>query len=358
MKMAKPITAEHFRLQNNFEAVRQMLLDERFSDRLDKPLAFWVLPSDRRLPIAFLGRSVRDILSTPYEQLCSTPGIGYKKIDSLVKLLHRATLNEPPGAAALMEPAPTGEIAEPAAEATAPGGFDPAVVSEALWQQWREGVRQYRLGHEKLGRLAPSLQSLPTVIWHTPLSFYTAYSLAEIRELKTHGEKRVRAVLEVFYEVNKMLSRLPADSSLSVRLVPKFVVAVESWIASAIASKELPAIEEIREHLVAPLLDQLYVDAGSMLRTLVEGRLGINGEPLSVQQQSRQLGVTRARIYQLFEECASIMNVRWPEGRPRMTALAAHLSERQAPPAVQRLVATLRDLLYPPRLLAQTTNGE
>ena len=37
------------------------------------------------------------------------------------------------------------------------------------------------------------------VIWNTPLGAYTHFTLGEIRAMKTHGEKRVRAILEVFH---------------------------------------------------------------------------------------------------------------------------------------------------------------
>ena len=63
--------------------------------------------------------------------------------------------------------------------------FDPALVSEALWSQWRETVKSHNIGQEKLGRLAPTLQALPTVIWHKPLSDYVNYTVAEIRQLRT-----------------------------------------------------------------------------------------------------------------------------------------------------------------------------
>ena len=91
--MAKATSAEDYKLISSFEEVRKTLMDTRFSDRLEKPLAFWALPNDRRLPLAFLGRTLRDLLDTPFDELSSTPGIGQKKISSLVRLLHRA-INE------------------------------------------------------------------------------------------------------------------------------------------------------------------------------------------------------------------------------------------------------------------------
>src|SRR5215472_628317 len=96
MRMAKASTAEEFQLITSFEAVRKTLLADRFADRLEKPLAYWALPNDRRLPLAFLGRTIKDLLATPFEELSATPGIGQKKISPLVKLLSRATKDHPP----------------------------------------------------------------------------------------------------------------------------------------------------------------------------------------------------------------------------------------------------------------------
>ena len=56
-------------------------------------------------------------------------------------------------------------------------GFDATIVSEALWTNWCDTVHRFGLGPEKLGRLAPSLQALPTVIWHTRLEDYSDRSL-------------------------------------------------------------------------------------------------------------------------------------------------------------------------------------
>ena len=112
--------------------------------------------------------------------------------------------------------------------------FDPSIVSEALWTQWLETARRHEVGRELLGRLAPTLQALPTVIWQTPLEFYMQYSVSEIRQLKTHGEKRVRVVLEVFHIVHEMLADVNADKHLSIRLVPNFIEPLEDdaeWMA-------------------------------------------------------------------------------------------------------------------------------
>lgn len=347
MRMAKASSAEEFKLISSFEAVRKMLLDQRFSDRLEKPLAYWALPNDRRLPLAFLGRTLQDLLHTPFEQLSATPGIGQKKITSLVKLLHRATNDNPPTV-----PFGDDEPVVAKADVTADNGepeskFDPTIVSEALWAKWRETVRKNNVGQEMLGRLAPTLQQLPTVIWHTPLSKYLNYSVTEIRQLRTHGEKRVRAVLEIFHSLHEALSGAGQPEHLSLRLTPKFVPLVEEFVADVLAHPGIPTPEELREKLVQPLLKQLETDAGETVHKLAAGRLGLDGSPQSVRQQARRMGVTRARIYQLLDDCSKVFDVRWPEGKMQLDALAHKFATEQASPEKLQLFNAVRELFYP-----------
>jgi hypothetical protein len=166
--MSMTPSADDVKLATSFDSLRQQLLAENNPDRLGKPLAFWVLPNDRRLPLAFLGRTLRELLSVRFADLAATPGVGQKKMASLVMLLHRVATQTPADhpylAEAASEPVAAGEFEN---SATAP--FNAAGVSEMIWSQWQETVRQHGIGHEKLGRLAPSLQSLPTLIWEAPL---------------------------------------------------------------------------------------------------------------------------------------------------------------------------------------------
>ncbi len=345
MKVNKATSVEEYKIVSSFHTLRKTLLEEKFRDRLEKPLAYWALPNDRRLPLAFLGRTIKDLLDTPFEELSATPGIGQKKISSLVKLLSRATKDQPPAV-----PFGINELAEnkkPAHEAPQAGTFDPTVVSEALWSQWRETVEKHGVGREKLGRLAPTLQSLPTVIWHTRLDNYTHYTVAEIRQLKTHGEKRVRVVLEIFYIVHTILGNAGTADHLSVRLVPKFIDPLEDWFAKMMEGTGVASAEEIRAGLARPLLEQIKTDVGEPIYQLAAGRLGIEVPAESVRNQAKRLGVTRARVYQLLEDCAKVMDVRWPEGERQFAALLAKI-QAEAPDSDELcLLRATAELFYP-----------
>ncbi|MCA9262935.1 MAG: hypothetical protein KDA60_03765, partial [Planctomycetales bacterium] len=272
--MSQPNSAEEHKLVSSFESVRKVLSDEQFADRWDKPLAYWALPNDRRLPLAFLGRSVGDLLSTPFHELSATRGIGQKKISSLVKLLHRATHNEPPAVPyGIRELADEMDQKRAQLESHEGSGFDPSLVSEVLWVEWCDTVRRFHLEDATLGRLAPSLQMLPTVIWEKRLGEYVDQSLSEIRDMRTHGEKRVRVILEVFSAIHQLLSGSTADNHLSARLIPRFILPIESWLNGTRRGCEPPARLEVEQRVARPLLQQIRIDSGETVYQLARDRL-------------------------------------------------------------------------------------
>lgn len=341
--MAKPINAEDFKLLSGYEEVRKALLQEQFQDRMQKPLAYWALPNDRRLPLAFLGRTIGDLLATPFQELCATPGIGQKKINSLIQLLHRVAEEEAP-AAPFGLPSPNGS--PPKDDVFVDGKFDSTRVSEGHWAKWRETVEEHGLNGERIGRVARSLREVPTVIWNTPLDFYLYFDLAEMRELKTHGEKRVRVVLEVFHFIHQMLSGVDPDGHLSIRLTPRIIARIETWIQQTLRQDGVPNFDEMKHSLAEPILVQIDVDTGPTVVELARGRMGLDGPPQTVRLQSRRMGVTRARVYQLLEDCSKLFEVRWPCGRlwlDRLTNLLhGRLDDRSA-----HLLRSICELLYP-----------
>jgi hypothetical protein len=342
--MAKTSSAADVKLATSYDSLRSTLLTPQYAARLNRPLAFWALPSDRRLPTAFLGRTLSDLLKQEFDQLATTAGIGRKKLETFIKLLVRATKEDAAGAE--LENLPGAEE-KPADGRDEAGKFDPSRVSEMVWSRWQNTVRRHGVGGEKLGRLTPSLQSLPSVVWNTPLSFYLDLTLGEIRQLKTHGEKRVAVVLEVFHTIHDMLDHIDAQGDLAVRLAPRTIVAAEEWMVEARSRSFPPGREEVEERLVEPIVQQLGIDAGETVAALARGRLGVGANAESVRNQSKVLGVTRARVYQMLEECHNVMSIRWPDGRRQLDEFAQWLDESYASAEAANLLASLRELLYP-----------
>ncbi len=352
MGLSKTSSVEQLHVISRFEGLRRILSSEEYTEHLEKPLAYWALPTDRRLPLAFLGRSLKDLLETPFAELSKTPGIGHKKMCSFVKLLARAADTNP--ADLPIETVQTPQDGSPAcAEGNGSGSddlFDPANVSEVLWNKWRASILKHGLGNETLGRFAPTLKDVTRVVWKKPLSEYTELTLGEVRSMKTHGEKRVRAILDVFHAVHTLVAEMGTQPHLIVRIVPRSIDLAESWIGKALQTPGVPSEQEIFENLVSPLLEQVRNDATQQIASLAENRLGIAGPITSVRQAARTMGLTRARVYQLLNEINDIMTVRWPDGRHQVYELREKLlteaAEMEDAPDLRQFLATV-ELFYP-----------
>ncbi len=197
--------------------------------------------------------------------------------------------------------------------------FDPGAVSELMWENWRQSVRWLQLEDEPLGRLASSLRSLTRGLWERPLSYYLGFSLEEICRLRTHGQKRLRAILEVFYHIHRVAMHLPPDVHLAFRMIPRAIRSAERWMDRVLACKDgIPTREETTSGLICPLLEQLKIDGKQAHVDLAAARLGLSDQKNSIRQIARRLNLTRARIYQLLDEIAEIIKVRWPEGSAKL----------------------------------------
>lgn len=332
-------TAERYRLEGTYERLRRALVSGPQDGRIDQPLSYWVLPTDRRLPIAFLDRTLRDLLEAPLEELMLTPGVGQKKILGFFDLLRRAIKSESPHTPFSVSP-----------EAEVPNNrhgvpLDPEAVSQAVWSEWCEAILRAGFGGHSLGRVAPSLSPLPTVIWQTTLADYAALSLSEIRALKTHGEKRVHAILEVFGAVYEAVSTAALHECLQLGLTARFVPEVTRWIIGRATEDKVITYDAIRDHLARPLLAQIEIDLGETVAGLVAERLALDGPAPTVKTQAERLSVTRARVYQLIEDCGRVMEVRWPEGRWLLAALVDHPKEIE--PEALGLIHAVRGIFYP-----------
>ncbi|RIK84042.1 MAG: hypothetical protein DCC68_02500 [Planctomycetota bacterium] len=335
-----------------YHRLRDTLLAKRYEDRLTKPLGYWALPNDRRLPQALLEFPLEEVLARSFEELAATRGIGQKKIESLFVLLARAAGDQAPGADLIeVQNKPSEENWASAGTngRDGLGNFNPGVVSEALWQQWQASVRESGVADMTIGLVVPSLDRVPSVIWQAPLSRYADKSLAEIRAMRTHGVKRMGVILQAFYFVHRAWQETRDAAAVRAALVPTFIAPIERWLAECADRKTAPGEDALRAQLIEPLLAQIQVDCGEMVAKLARDRIGLDGRPMSVRSQARRLIVTRARIYQIFEQCGKAMEVRWPEGRDRLRAFESAVYRQPTDSLAARLLAAAIELCYPRR---------
>jgi len=303
-----------------YEQLRNLLLQEKYAVHLSKPLAFWALPTDRRLPLILINRTLGDLLKIPFEELCRTPSIGEKKVQSFLTLLARAvnTKTEDIPLSAIPDK-PDSHASLFLDEADEFAGS--TIVSELQWQKWQNIIIDKGLENEKLGRLCPTLNELTRVIWNSTLNEYCNKTLAEMRDIRTHGEKRVTAILKIFHSICSIVSRMEKSKYLQVRLIPRNIDLVENWSLQTLIKRGVPGKTEIEANYISPLLAQLKIDASDQICKLAENRIGLQAEVTSIRQAARSLGLARARIYQLLNEINDILMVRWPNGRLITTLL-------------------------------------
>lgn len=337
-----------FELAARFEKIRNLLLTDRYAPQLNHPLLDWALPADRRLPRALLHRSLGDLLRTPYDSLAAVPGIGHKKMLSLLKLLDRALHTEDLQKERLEDVAPQiAPIASTAPAVPTTHIGDPSNISEVTWATWRSTVIAHRLGHEPLGCFAASLHELPRVIWSVPLETYAGLTLGEIRKLKTHGEKRVRCVVTIFGQLHSQLDGRPADGKIAVRLTPERIERLELRMQELLAMKSLPSVDVLRKEIIEPIVQQIEVDAGVQTATMLRGRLGFEGPALSVRKAAMRMRLTRARIYQLLEDASTVVEVRWPRGKGMMRELMERITAENTDSPEVRFIRTVAETFFP-----------
>jgi hypothetical protein len=342
IKHSATARTQHYELAARFEQIRALLLTDRYEKRLQNPLAHWALPADRRLPRALMHRPLGDLLRTSFDSLAATPGIGNKKMHSLLQLLDRALRSDDLEQERLeVDAASAGDPASP--NVAVP--YDPANISEVTWAKWRAVVLEAGLGHEPLGRFAVTLHDLPRVIWSTPLATYATLTLAEIRRLKTHGEKRVRRVVTIFGRLYNHVTEYGAASV--VDLTPKGIDDVDAWSRQALACGGLPTEEELRLQFIVPVVDQIRTDAGEQTAGLILGRLGWEGPRISVRRAAMRMRLTRARIYQLLDDAATVVSVRWPRGLAQMRSLMTRFAGVSAEDPAHRLLTAAAETFFP-----------
>ena len=329
MRLGKTVSVEELQVVSRFEGLRKMLLSETYADHLDKPLAYWALPTDRRLPLAFLGARCGTCSARRLSNCRPRRASGERRSPRSCSCWPAPPTPIPPNCP------PKSSIRSPTARRAAADG-QPGRQRRLRSDEHLRGdvgavagsVVRHGLAARRSAASPPVLQNMTRVIWNTPLGAYTSSTLAEIRAMKTHGEKRIRAILEVFHAVHTIVAGMGTQEHLVVRIVPRSIDRVEQWIGRALQRPGIPDEQEIFANFVQPLLEQVRIDATQQIATLAENRLGIGGPITSVRQAARTMGLTRARVYQLLNEINDIMMVRWPTGRHQSHELRERFQAR------------------------------
>jgi len=203
--------------------------------------------------------------------------------------------------------AAAGKKAKPAAVA------DWSQVSDLVWQSWGATIKASGLGSELLGRVALALNEVPTVIWDKKLLEYCGVPISDLRSRRTHGEKRVQAIVGALQSAQTLITAAAGGTKLTRLRLPLFEQ-LEQWSNREWTRAKSPTYEWVAASFLEPQLKQLAKDLPELTYSVLIDRLGWHCTPKSVLQISLELDLTRARVYQHLEMIAKVMKLRWPEG--------------------------------------------
>lgn len=334
-------------------AVKQFISTHTDPTILDRPLTAWVKPSDRHLPQAFLGRSLREVLTLTFDQIAETPGVGPGRITKLLDVLER--VGRATGESTMLNPQFVAGWTAALALTSDPVAED---MTDETWEGWRQTIRAHRLEHEPLGRYAARLSDLPKGVWATPLREYTDRPLSEIREMPAHGPARVQAILDVFAGVTRTLAGCAADSPLAIRPLPPPVRDLILWAEEVLRSNTVPDVVAIRGGFLTPLFALLEADLGSDVTAVVRRRVGGDGPAETLNAVAADLGLTRERVRQIAAKAGEVMAVRWPEGRYLLDNVYAHLQASPGCGPQLDLMHTILDTCFAVELTRGGSRGE
>ncbi|HWB00566.1 MAG TPA: hypothetical protein VG713_18865 [Pirellulales bacterium] len=278
------------------------------------------------MPRPLLAQPLRSVLSASVEELHALPAVGTRKLQTLTVLLQRIASGP--------SVAPGGTLSAGLGD---PGAsFDAAALTEANWEAWRQLVRRHLPVDEPLGRFTDSLRQLPRSIWWTPLDWYCRLSLAEMRRLRSHGRKRVAAILRVF---NGLRIRLQAESGVTTVWRSPRISAVEQWMAEIDEHSPAVGLETFEQRFVVPVVEQLAVDLGSRFARLVHAELRSRSGvvPITGQVTGPVGQESRARIFQVMQNAGTALALRWPDAAGRISTLRSYGGLTRSSPACRIL---------------------
>jgi hypothetical protein len=303
---------------------------------------------------------LRSVIDLPLETVCAStieellqrPNFGPKKVALLIHVLRRIAADEAAGRG--MSSAAQKNGRKVRVKKTAPAPMEPLdwdQVPEHVWQSWGQTVLDSAFSEEALGRVAPELNQVPTVIWHTPMSEYCCVPLAELRLRRTHGDKRLQAILSSIQAAAALLDQAAERGKKLDRLRLPVFTELEQWSANELNRSKSATYEWVTAQLLKPQLKQLEQDVPALTYRILSDRLGWDGAPRTVMQLSKILDLTRARVYQHLEIVAAVMDLRWPEGRAIWQSWHLRLAQNGAANprsrAPQQCFELARQILYP-----------
>jgi hypothetical protein len=319
-----------------YAELKQKILSHNSLD-LKRPCSYWVRNDELSLGKTLLGQSLQDLLRYNFDELKQLDGVGTKKVEKFVAVLRRLTQSSQNHK----------QNYQPKTKKA--GEFLTAAdISDYEWSLLCDTISSSRFANEPLGRLAPALKQIPTVLWEIPYKDYCKCSLSELRTRKAHGVKRIAAIVSAF----RGLSLLIAEKSIRDRSAPSLPAfeSIEHWVAHAPLSRRCDS-RELEAFLANPLMQQMQADLPDLTLQILHERLGWKCRQKTVLELSKKHRLTRARVYQHLEIPTAVLALRWPAGKEVLRRVVNDL-QKQYPaerdqPNIVKMINLITELLCP-----------
>jgi hypothetical protein len=322
-----------------FDRARERLRGIMGEELSHAPLRFFVTADDQHLPKRLLGRSVTELLmQMTAAEILEIPGVGPTRLRRLLDVIERAIQHMETSRQSRSAHQEPRLIAEPAASMASP--FQPEAAAGGARTEWRthlDLIYQHRLDPLPIGMFADSIRDLPRGLWDKPLSAFHDLSLL--------GPITRQKVELVVTQLARFLESVDSNAFASLPALP-VIRQLAAWIERVARQPEPPTRVEFIGGFCEPLLSQIEADSSADVSTICALKLGIRGDPETLESIGARFGVTRERIRQHLATVCEGLRIRWPDGASQLKRLLDVLSAPSARRDVQELVGRVAKELF------------
>lgn len=268
---------------------------------------------DRFLPQAIARSTVQEILDLSYDQLDRIPGVGSVKIENMVCVLEREFARTEAAQQRDLPDERNDSIGASTADAMPP------------WEECLQRIVDCGLGGTTLGRVVPSLKSIPRLLWSNRFDKYDGLSEREITELDGHGPHSITELKSAFIAVAEHLPASETNGALRIDLTQALIADARARAVDLLSDLSQDGATSKVDELIRCLIRQIERDLHGRAADIAGDCIGIGAPPATLSQAAAHFDLSYERIRQVLGNVREALQLRWPEGRQMLAVLSTHL---------------------------------